>query len=238
MRTVCCHGFGYDATGDGAANQAFAAMLGRPIEWLEWYSAPIGFWGWMRAVLAGHWNQYNYAYGDLSVRAAGLLGNLIGAGPVDIVAHSLGSKLPFDLLKIAPTIPISRILLLDAALLQRDAPQVLPIGVEVLNIVVRGDHVLEDLGAVFNGECFGPCLGQSGLGRRMAGWTDLVLDDPLTAERAALAKGWQIGTAATVTSPAALLDAFGGHFAAYERKPNWDLYRAFLDREDLSAITS
>lgn len=235
MITFGVHGYGF--TGSAAELYAqWAESLGSPVTPFEWYSAaPGSITALVKAWGAGHADTYAYAYETLAPAAAyGLQSATASAKvPFNEIGHSLGARVILEALLDATAIP-QRILLLEGAMLQRDVPDRLPPGVEVLNICTRSDLVLRDLGSMFSGEGIDGCIGRDGLGRAMPGWRDIFLDDPATIA-AGHARGWNLRSTLPPTKPDLVdaLRAVGNHWACYTWPGNWALFKAFLAGDPL-----
>lgn len=226
------HGYGF--TGSAADLYAqWSASLGQLVTGLEWYSAaPGSFSAMIKAALSDCWDTYEYAYKILAPQAAEQLAKLGGDA---LIAHSLGSRVAIEAMSPALTfVPPRRVLLLEGACLQRDVPASLPDGVEVLNVCTRSDLVLRDLGSVFSGEGVDGCIGRDGLGRTMADWKDVFLDDPATIA-AGHARGWNLRAIMPPVKPDLVDDlrALGDHWACYAWPGNWALFKAFLAGDPL-----
>jgi pimeloyl-ACP methyl ester carboxylesterase len=235
-KLIGVHGFCFDpASPKNSPAPLFSAwskMLQRPVEGLAYYSYPIGGGGYIRAVKEGYVGEYHAAFHRAAPAASDELLKRIeeAEDPVDIIAHSLGSRVTLLALNRCASFKVRRVLLLEGAELQPNIPQELPQGTEVLNVCSGDDRVLHDLGSVFNGQTIAPCIGERGLGRKMAGWTDMSLTDPATRAAALKAKGWQLDAAFKGTTAHDL----GGHWRAYEDPSNAPAYRAWFEGDDFS----
>lgn len=176
----------------------WSTMLDRPVDGFAWYSSVPTPGGILRAWANGYLDRYRYAYQMLAPRAAHDLADKIAGtkGQVTIVCHSLGSRVTLRALTMVEPAKVDRILILDGAELQLSAGiaideaetrGALP---QILNICVRHDRVLRDLGswASLN---LGTCIGYGGFKEpRPKEWRDLFLDDDATRRRAVEAYEW------------------------------------------------
>lgn len=244
MSIIAVHGFGFDpatpADSPNALYASWSAMLGQPVDAFAWFSASPA--DEVRALSHGYPDAYAWAYRELAPTAAARLISKIqvARGPIDIICHSLGSRVALNAIDQLPSGYVRRVLILDGAETQTEAPASLPAGVEVLNCVVRTDLVLKNLGAVFNDEHIAPCVGQAGLGRIMDRWADLVLDDPQTAARVKAARGWALGASPRhqllTGNLIEDLRNLGNHWSAYSRASNEPLYRAWFAGDSLADL--
>lgn len=225
---VGVHGFNFDPKSEGndpwKLYHDWADMLGEPVHGFAWYSSVPTPAGIMRALASGFLDRYRYAYQSLAVTASHALAHEISGikGPVSIVCHSLGSRVTLAALSMIEPGKIERILILDGAELQKAAIAALaiPNPPEILNVCVRHDRVLKDLGSWASLE-IGSCIGYAGIGDRPPPrWRDLFLDDPDTQRRALEAYEWGFDAVNE-------LDPLG-HWESYEIIGNWPLYRHFM----------
>lgn len=247
---VAVHGFQFDPKAKGPNNPEtfFADMegvTGRQVDGFAWYSVPFEFRAlrpfssgvqFMRAFgsswLHGHLHPYRYAWA-LAVKAADDLAAFIEEqqGPVDVVAHSLGSRVVLHALPKLMAGKVGRVVFFNGAEIIQNAEALAPkTDAEVLNLVVTCDKVLRWLGARFNGQATAWCIGSVGLQRRPPTWRDLVLDDEGVRARALMGRGWPI----RANDPRDLFD----HGESYRFAGNADLVRAWLDGDDLDDLTS
>ncbi len=239
------HGFSFDpkspTNNPTDLYAAWAEMLGQPIDGFAWYSSPLGVKGEMRALLAGYTNQYAYAFKSLAPTAAQELAFKLDQLPIpqNIICHSLGSRVALEAISTT-SCKISRIIILDGAEIQPNVKSTLPIGTQVLNCCAREDKVLSALGTNFNDDKLAPCIGQAGLGRKMDGWIDIFLDDPVTQAKAKTMRGWDIGASPRhqLFSGDVLTDLrnIGDHWASYANTNNRPIYRSFMAGDNLKDI--
>jgi hypothetical protein len=246
---IAVHGFQYDPKAKGPNNPAdffsdMEGVAGRPVEGFAWYSVPFQLRaarpltssvrfvrGWAGAWLHGHLHPYRYAWA-LALKAAADLAAFLEAqpGPVDVVAHSLGSRVVLNALPLVSTGKVRRVVLFNGAELASNAEELAPrTSAAVLNIVVTCDRVLRWLGARCNGQATAWCIGTVGLHRRPHTWRDLVLDDVEVRQRARSRRGWILRS----DDPADLFD----HSESYRYAGNADAVRAWLDGDDLADLT-
>ena len=195
---------------------------------VPWYSA-IQFQDTAEAWKAGHRNTYAWSYSDLAPAAAeGLLKQTEGREGLDIVAHSLGSRVALLAIKAHPE-RFRRVLLLNAAEIWREG---LPIirnapGVEFLNIAVKDDDVLARLGALAApGDGPKHCLGNgcpAGM-RRLPNFDEVVLDDSFDQDyyNDILEDG-------TIWDLQGDGPSYGDHSFSFIHEGNHPLFRAFFE---------
>lgn len=188
-----------------------------------------------RDVFKAWWNRhlstYSWAYNDLAVAAAKRL--VADAErqqePLDIIAHSLGSRVVLLALNVRPRL-FRRVVFFNAA---ETVSQAAPIiaknkGVRFLNLCVRSDDVLDKCAGWFSPRWIGKerILGQDGLpglfkdpdlSRRVY---QIFLDDPDTQELYRIKEGWDIQG----DNPKSI----GDHWFSYIHEDNWHLPRRFL----------
>lgn len=237
------HGFGFDPEAppghaDNPQTKLFplwAQMMERPIVGRAWYSVPAGacrvLEAW-RAMRWGRfsWNRYAHAWHLAAEEGARLRDALaLQAGSVDLICHSLGSRVVLEALSLgAPN--VRRVIFLDGAEHCRRARRVIAArpDVQCLNIAVKADGVLRWLGGLFSPVLgYRATIGHRGLGRDApANWLDIVLDDP----------AWQAwGAARGLDLRGDDPKLFGDHWYSYLWPGNWPLYRWFL-AGDLAAL--
>lgn len=245
------HGFGFDpASTENNPTQLFkdwSDMLGETINPCPWYSSPLGLAGEMRAIENGFADQYAYAFKQLAVATGVSLSKVLIAGnvEVDIIAHSLGTRVVNialgEMKRLNIASPVRRVLFLDGAELAINCTGAYPSDTTVLNIVVREDLVLKDLGSVFNDEKIGGCIGYDGLFNNTQ-WHDIILDDPGTGKKALDTFGWTLSASPRHrrVSGNVLQDLrnLGDHWSSYSTPGNEYLYRAWFRGGDLSSLYS
>lgn len=188
---------------------------------LSWHSG-IMFRDGFRAWANGHFTTYAWAYSDLAVDAARRLHELArNLGPIDVVAHSLGTRVVLLAAARSPTM-FGRVVMLNGAETVQAALPLLraAVGVEFLNVAVREDDVLRRMGARFEPR-FGRhgCIG-NGIGTPPDNVTQVILDDPLDPMRLPFPdlRG---------DNP----DSYGDHDYSWKHEGNYELYRTFLRGE-------
>ncbi len=252
------HGFMYDPADEGHNNPArelypqWADMAGRQVQGFAYYSIPFGFRAFRPVTsiinsigaFVGSWGRgylhpYRRAW-SLAEEAGARLARMIvsgefGPAPVDIICHSLGSRVALtaiaDLRNHGLSALVRRVILLNAAEIEDAAIFVAAQTPDIryLNLSVEGDRVLRYLGS-WMGPVDGRCAGRRGLLSRPlapANWLDIPLDDP-GAQRTAALRGWSIAG----DEPGCL----GDHWYSYRHKGNWPLVRAFLGGDRLTGF--
>jgi hypothetical protein len=227
------HGFNFDprsrCDNPAALYESWSKMLGVPVRGFAWYSSTPTLMGVLRAWVHGFWERYAYAYHVLAEKGARDLVKVIddafldARGPVSIVCHSLGSRVVLRALSMIAAGRVARVLILDGAELRIMVPRGFEMA-KILNVCVRHDRVLKDLGSWASG-ARDICIGYAGLGRACAGWTDLFLDDKATQEWALAKHEWGLN-AVDPLDPA-------GHWESYRIEGNWPLYRHFIRGDDV-----
>lgn len=231
MSVIGVSGFNFDpASTSNNPSKLYAGwsdMLQQPVDGLAWYSSVPTIGSILRTLSNGYLDRYRYAYNALAPYAARELADKIAGsnGPVSIVCHSLGSRVTLQALSMVEPGKVDRILILDGAELQGAAISALSAAAdrlpEVLNICVRHDRVLRDLGSWASLQV-GSCIGYAGLGlRSVPRWRDLFLDDEATKRRALDAYEWGFDAVNE-------LDPLG-HWESYRIIGNWPLYRHFMN---------
>ncbi|MBV0913987.1 lipase family protein [Anianabacter salinae] len=143
------------------------------------------------------------------------------AGPVDIMAHSLGARVALTALSASGAGAVGRVVLLSAAAFTHEAQAALdtPAGrsAEVVNVTSRENDVFD---ALFEGFVGGFRLGRtigSGLRNAPRNWVDLQIDKDRTREGLA-ALGFRIPAPKTRVC----------HWSSYLRPGLFPLYRALI----------
>lgn len=197
----------------------------RTPEFVPWYSA-IQYEDTPRAWKAGYATTYAWSYSDLAPEAAkGLLVQTEGRRGLDVLAHSLGTRVVLLAIKKRPE-AFRRVLLLNGAEIWREAIPIIEEadGVEFLNVAVREDDVLARLGArAAPGEGPKHCIGNgcpAGM-RRLPNFREVVLDDWYD-QQFYEDRSWDIQG----DGP-----SYGDHSFSFLHEGNHPLYRAFFEGE-------
>ncbi len=233
---IAVHGFGFDPRKpaghrDNPETRLFPLwrnMLAREVMGHGWYSVPPGIerlWEAWRSSRRDriNWNRYCHAWHLADAEAARLCDRVTAAGgPVDLVCHSLGSRVVLSALgRGGPN--VRRVIFLDGAEHCRRARAIAGARPDVafLNIVVRTDGVLRWLGSLLSPRAgWHPTIGQRGLRRDApANWLEIVLDDRDWQDWGR-SKGWVLRGNNRCS--------FADHWYSYEWRGNWPLYREFL----------
>lgn len=237
---VLVHGFNYDPWQDNSDNNPhFMGPMGemstfglwrrdlmgdRPSIGLGWYSVPMGWRGLLGAIWHSRWNRYRWAF-DLAWEAGGVLGVLLRRldGPVDVLCHSLGSRVVFAALAQETALPVRNLLVMNGAELAVDAERIARGNphVRITNLVVRSDRILKNFGAVFapKGGLYEYTLGQRPLIDAPPNWHDIDLDHPPTQSWGRRC-GWDLQG----DNP----DSRGDHWFTYKHPGNQGMIRAAL----------
>ncbi len=208
---ILVHGFGYDPWRDSDDNPHFQSLLGKASTFglwrrdlipdrasigVGWYSVPLGWRGLLGAWRHGRWNRYRYAW-DLAWEAGGVLAVMLRRldGPVDVLCHSLGSRVVLAALAQESGLPIRNAVIMNGAEFAKPAriEAMANSKVRFVNLVVAADEVLAKLDTHFAPVSNqGPPIGLDGLsGAAPANWTDIRLDDPKTQAWGA-SRGWHL----------------------------------------------
>ncbi len=234
------HGFDYDPWKNSDDNPHFAGPPGKVSTFgmwrrdlvpdrtaigLGWYSAPTGLRGLWRAFSHGRYNRYRYAF-DMAWRAGRVLSVMLRRleGPVDLLCHSLGSRVALAALAQERSLPVRNLVIMNGAEMALTGERVARANphVNFTNLVVRSDKVLRYAGAVFapEGGFYKVCLGQNGLGKDAPpNWRDIDLDDP-TTQAWGREQGWNLKG----DNP----NSRGDHWWTYRNEGNHGLIRAAL----------
>ena len=193
---------------------------------VAWYSG-IQFEDTLKAFKAKHPTTYRWSYLDLAPEAArGLLTLGEGRTGLDVVAHSLGTRVVLLAIKKRPEM-FGKVLLLNGAEIWREAIPVIEKhpDIQFLNIAVREDDVLARMGAkAAPGEGPKHCIGNGcppGM-RWLPNFDEVILDDEYDQNYFAT-KGY----------PDLEGDgpSYGDHSFSFLHKPNHKLFRAFFRGE-------
>ncbi len=227
---IFVHGYNFDPVSveddpiAGVYREWEPQLSDRSISMFTYYSAG-GKWPILKAWAAGYRNTYRWSYSKLAVEAAGKLCDLAKAiGPCDVVCHSLGSRV--TLKAAVKGAPFERVVILGGAEMVPDARRManLSRNVQYLNVMSTTDDVLSLMAEHFTPGTARAAIGHDGV-LGVPNWRNAVLDDFDVQLWAEEAHGWKLDGD---------LEGFGDHDVYYRWKPNWDLYRAFLDGDDLT----
>jgi len=193
---VLVHGFDYDPRARSLDNPHWqgAEGLGSFARWRRdlapdrtprlgfgWYSVPAGLLGVLAAWRHRRWNRYRYAW-DLAAEAGQALSVMLRrlGGPVDVLCHSLGSRVVIEALTAGTAVPVQNVVFMNGA------EFAVPAGlcaranshIRFVNLVVVADEVLAKLDTAFapvSGQ--GPPIGLEGLSPKAPdNWIDIALD--------------------------------------------------------------
>lgn len=193
VKTIAVHGFMYDPEDVGGNNdpqrfyEEMRKVVGRPVEGFGYYSVPFGIKldmpikstyqfcrAWLGSWFRGYLHPYRYAWSQAEQAGLELAKKLEKEQePVDIICHSLGSRVVITALKYVPH-KVRKVVILNGAELVRNATNL--DHDNILNVVVTTDDVLRLLGERFSGDRNGKTVGQYGV----PGWNNVVLDDRAT----------------------------------------------------------
>ena len=151
------------------------------------------------------------------------------AGPVHLLAHSLGARVALGAMATLPPRSLGRVVLLAGAVLQSQALHAVgsPAGrtAEVVNVTSRENDVFDAVFEALVAPCrpLGTSIG-SGLGQPRSNWLDIQIDDPQT-------RGVLQGMGIRIPAPTGAIC----HRSAYLRPGLFDLHRRLLlDPEGLA----
>lgn len=227
---IAVHGFMYGGWGRHNDPKPFfedmARVAGREVEPFSYYSVPFGLTfdapatsiaqtarAWLGSWFRGYLHPYRYAWAEAEKAGDRLARRIKECGPVDLICHSLGSRVVICALKQLPPELIRKVVIFNGAELRKNARVE---GFDVMNIAVRTDDVLKRLGSKFSGDGDGPCIGQAGMPRAK----NFFLDDPDTIHKLKKLHGWEIQG----DNPNSVWD----HWWSYRFGGNADLVRWFL----------
>ena len=178
--TIFIHGYNFDIIGGDDPERQYRywrEFVGGEIIPFKWQSRPHdGVWGAWRA---GHWNTYHWAWSQ-AIRAGQRVARLLErAGPsCDIVCHSLGSRVAYHAMTLAP---VRRVLTFNGADSVSHARACIEAvdGPEVFCIKTREDDVLKRMGRLFTPEIGREwVVGYDGLAKpHPVGWNEIDLGE-------------------------------------------------------------
>ena len=234
MPVLLVHGFQYDPQATDRSNPyehtfpRWREMLRLSDEsdvvYHAWFSVPLTPINIWRAWRHGRWNRYRWAWDLAKAEGVALAMTLpaLGSKPVDIVCHSLGSRVVLKALELGA--PAGRVLILNGAEYQAQGLRVAQMrrDVEFFATVVPEDDVLNKLGRFAPG-WGGDFVGNTLQIRPPPNWTDLPLDGKSFKTQLLEINGWRVAG----DNP----NQSGDHWYSFENEDNWPLYRAILARE-------
>lgn len=224
------HGFQYDSSQrsrdnpDSHTYPRWEQMLGiSGAQRHAWFSVPLSFKNVFRSWLHGRWNRYRWAW-DLAEAESFKVATALRRqpAPVDVVCHSLGSRVVLLALELGA--PAARVLILNGAEYAITAARVANKRdeIEFFSACVKTDDVLNKLGRFAPG-WGGKFVGNGPLGASAPpNWTDLPLDDDDFRRRMKTVYDWDLAG----DNP----DESGDHWFSFEHEGNWPLYRAIMGR--------
>lgn len=232
-KIIAVHGFMYDPEDIGGCNDpqefftSMRKMVDKPVEGFSYYSVPFGFKltqpfkssyqfcrAWLGSWIRGYLHPYRYAWNQAEKAGWELAKKLEKEQePVDLICHSLGSRVVITALKYVPH-KIRKVVILNGAELVRNATNLE--NKDILNIVVSTDDVLRLLGQRFSGDKNGKTVGQYGV----PGWNNVVLDSPEDQNYYATKYGWVLKG----DNPKSYWD----HWYSYRFEGNHQLIQYFL----------
>ncbi len=177
--SILVHGYNWDiATEDPEAKQYWAWRLFAPAPALgfRWHSAP----SWGDAWRHGRAHPYHRAWdmaAEAGPRLRWVLLNRV-TPPVDIICHSLGSRVVLEALATDQFLPVQRVLIFNGAETARGArtAAALQAGTAFYSVVVGADAILRWGGALFApGAVYEPVIGLHGMTSPAKNWHDLRL---------------------------------------------------------------
>jgi hypothetical protein len=244
---ILVHGFGYDPWAASDDNPHYLHQSGfgkistfglwrrdlipeRAAIGFGWYSVPFGWRGLWGSIRHRRWNRYRWAW-DLAWGAGGVMATMLRRmdGQVDVLCHSLGSRVVLAALAQESGLPVRNILFMNGAEFAKPAriEAMTNSHIRFVNLVVKEDDVLSKLDTHFapvSGQ--GPPIGLDGLGGATPeNWIDIALDDPEVQVWGA-SHGWHLQG----DNPKQYAD----HWFTYKHKGNRGLIRAALDSEILN----
>ncbi len=232
---VFVHGFRYDPRAWGPDHPGYETyptwqmmLPDRRTVPFVWFSKPSLMEAWKH----GRWNTYRYAW-DLADRVSRRLVDTLMSmqGPVDIVCHSLGSRVTMQAVKHCPH--VRRVLILNGAEYSHAGRKTAEAakGATFYNVVVPADDVLDKLAR------FAPGFRDQFLGSHGINWVGQNAPTPPTNWRD-LYLDWADGRPAHWAAAKGLVapagdnpSQIGDHWYTFKNEDNWPLYRAILGGE-------
>lgn len=150
FQTVFVHGYNYDITGgdDPDVVYNYWRQFSRPSYYPFTWQSKIGL---IDAWKAGHLNTYYWAWWRAISVSSGLIRDITNnASPVDIICHSLGSRVVLHALQGIPNGKVKRVLIFNGA----DSVDHARISAErtdaeIMSVQTKEDRVLRYLGTMF-----------------------------------------------------------------------------------------
>lgn len=210
MTTVLVHGYNVDAVEARTTYSEWLRFVSGDIIEFFWDSYPASL---PEAWLSGHWNSYHWAWTQaVEVAALSLFDRLRNVkGPVNVVCHSLGSRVVYEAMALVPE-KFDRVLTLngaDSATHARACMEIAHCGQfapKVLCVRTKSDRVLRYLGQLFT-----PVWGSE----HVIGYSGLKEPWP---------SGWdEIDIGIAGDGP-----GIGDHNYCYRNPALWPIYRAYL----------
>lgn len=238
-KLIAVHGFMYDPENVGGINDPkkffddMRDVTGRDVHKFSYYSVPFGFKlnnllyttyqttrAWLGSWFRGYLHPYRYAWSQAEQAGWELAKQILDSDePVDIICHSLGSRVVAQAIHYAGYKNINRVVILNGAELVRNVKGMQ--SDKILNVCVRTDDVLGLLGSRFSGDKNGPTVGQFGV----PGWVNVFLDDPKTIKTLKDRYNWTVQG----DNPESMFD----HWYSYRFEGNHDLIKAWFDGVDV-----
>ncbi len=236
------HGYNTDPYSDRFKDRpteqqcAFAKALG-PFSTMpfNWYSS-VQVKDFIRCLRAGHLNTYAWAYKKLALQATDDFVKVVKSAkyPVDVFAHSLGSRVVLQALQQVPE-RFNRICFINAAERSSVAKGIIRTAfvrgsnVDILNVCVQNDDILDKAAGYASPGLFTKeeILGQDGIGTRIivpgdrGSYREIFIDDPLTQYEMKKKYGLDLRG----DNP----DDYGDHHFSYRHSGNWGLYSLFFN---------
>ena len=235
---ICVHGFNFEPGSKHNDPKTFfnqiSRALGEAVKGHTWHSGRLSFKGWLKAWSHGYVHPYRHgwALADAEARRLALVINS-QCSPVNVICHSLGSRVLFQSLRYVEKHRIERVIILNGAELVPEAEKALACHgwkhsrLNILNVAVSTDDILDKLGSWTSGSGNAPCIGNAGLKHKKV--VSITLDS-LEDQRIAARNGWLLrGDDA---------HDYGDHHFSYLCRDNWPLYRAFFAGNNLADFRS
>ena len=240
--TISIHGYQYDPASKGKNSpnnfhRDIGKFTGSLIDGFSWYSYPLTFKAFLKAYGKGYFLRplsatYRAAFDDAKDEAVNLAAKVNAkANPVNLVAHSLGTRVLLQALPYIKQSQINRIVLINGAEKSRNAESLMhSFKWPILNLAVTTDDVLNGLGSWADPGMPGHCIGTHGLhGASHEKWLNVTLDSERTQKIAGLNYGWSLAG----DNPKSVAD----HWYSYKSdSDNYKLVRSFLNGNNLKDL--